>query len=167
MSCISWNCRGVGSPSTILNLKYLNQTYKPDVIILFETLCLSNKIEELKYILNLDSCFCVDREGRGGGITILWRNSISFNITNYSQNHVDLEVKDNQKGMWRLTGFYSFSEGGKRKASWNFLRNLANLSSLSWCVIGDFNDILHVSEKKGRTDRPNWRTHTRINTIGM
>ena len=27
---------------------------------------------------------------------------------------------------------------------------------MSRCVIGDFSDILHVSEKKGRTDRPTW-----------
>jgi hypothetical protein len=36
------------------------------------------------------------------------------------------------------------------------LRGLARLSSLPWCVIGDFNDILSSEEKKGRSERPQW-----------
>jgi len=47
------------------NLNYLTWTYKPDVIILSETMATSNKIEELKYMLAFDFCFFVDRIGRG------------------------------------------------------------------------------------------------------
>ncbi|PNX88188.1 hypothetical protein L195_g044290, partial [Trifolium pratense] len=58
--------------------------------------------------------------------------------------------------MWRLTGFYGFPEGGRRRDSWNFLRHLASTSQLPWCIIGDFNDILSSDEKRGRNDRPDW-----------
>ena len=47
-------------------------------------------------------------------------------------------------------------EGGRRRESWNLLRNLSNLFQLPWCIIGDFNDILASDEKKGRSDRQPW-----------
>jgi len=72
------------------------------------------------------------------------------------QNHIDVEVDDLLIGKWRLTGFYGSPENGRRKESWAFLKNLAGTSSLPWCVIGDFNDILSSEEKKGRSERAPW-----------
>jgi len=159
MSIISWNCRGIGSPSTIPNIKYQLRTYKPDGIILYETMTTLNKIEELKYLLGYDFCVAFDREGRRGGIAFLWRESLNCNITNYSLNHIDIEINDLRHGKWRLTGFYGYPEGSRRKASWDFLRHLSRMSNLPWCIIGDFNDILSASEKKGRTERAPWLIH--------
>lgn len=112
MSFISWNCRGLGSPSTVPNLKYLVRTYKPDAIFLSETMAAVNKIEELKYTLSFDYCFQVDRIGRGGGLAFLWKKPANCIITNYSQNHIDIEVVDSLSGKWRLTGFYGMPKSG-------------------------------------------------------
>jgi len=71
MSLIWWNYRGLGSPSTVSNLKYVVRTYKPDAISPSETMTTSNKIEELKYMLAFDYCLYVDRVGRGGGLACL------------------------------------------------------------------------------------------------
>ena len=38
----------------------------------------------------------------------------------------------------------------QQKNSWNLLKNLSIQSNLPWCCIGDFNDLLAQSEKKGR-----------------
>jgi exonuclease III len=127
--------------------------YKPDVLFLCETLSTAAKLEELRNVLGFDSCFSVNRQGRGGGLSFMWRSSFNCSITSFSANHVDVEVVDNIIGNWRLTGFYGFPDNGRRRESWNFLRQLAQVSNLPWCVLGDFNDILSPSEKKGRTDR--------------
>lgn len=100
MSFLVWNCRGLGSSSTVPNLKYLVRTYKPKGIFLSETMTALNKIEDLKYILSFDSCFMVDRIGRGGGLAFLWKKSANCKITNYSQNHIDVEVEDKLHGNW-------------------------------------------------------------------
>lgn len=44
----------------------------------------------------------------------------------------------------------------QRRESWSLLRNLCNRSTLSCCVIGDFNDLLSTSDKKGSNHHPQW-----------
>lgn len=75
---------------------------------------------------------------------------------NYSLNYINMEVGDNSKGNWRLTGFYGIPDRSKRKDSWNLLRNLAGMSQLPWCIIGDFNNILSADEKRGNVEHPQW-----------
>jgi hypothetical protein len=113
-------------------------------------------MEELRYLLGFDSCFSVDCQGRSGGLAFLWRTPFYCSITNFSAHHINVEAEDCVNGKWRLTGFYGFPGSGRRRDSWNFLRNLSRASTLPWCVIGDFNDILSDSEKKGRTVRSSW-----------
>jgi exonuclease III len=156
MKIISWNCRGLGSPRTIPSLKYLVRVYKPDILFLCETISTTNKTEELKYVLDFDCCFTVDRQGRSGGLALYWKSSVNCSISNYSVNHIDAEILDVSKGKWRMTGYYGFPSHGRRRAAWEFLRQLANVSNLPWCILGDFNDILSPTEKKGRSERANW-----------
>lgn len=58
-----------------------------------------------------------------------------------------------QSSPWKLTGFYSFLEGGRKRDSWNLLHQLSTLSNLPCCIIKHFNDILSATEKRGRVDR--------------
>ncbi|XP_031097211.1 uncharacterized protein LOC116001448 [Ipomoea triloba] len=57
-------------------------------------------------------------------------------------------------GTWRMTGFYGFLERGRRYASWELLRSLADKSPLPWVVMGDFNDLLFQHEKRGGNPHP-------------
>ena len=53
-----------------------------------------------------------------------------------------------------MTGFYGCPERCRRRESWDILINLSTKSDLPWCIVGDFNDILTNSEKKGRVRHP-------------
>ncbi|KAL8516097.1 hypothetical protein ACS0TY_014684 [Phlomoides rotata] len=55
---------------------------------------------------------------------------------------------------FRITGYYGHPERHRRQLSWNLLKHLSRVNSLSWVVIGDFNDILHNREKRGRLVHP-------------
>lgn len=70
MSVLSWNCRGLSHQSVVSSLKNLIQTYNPEIVFLFETLLLANNMEMVKMIVGFDSCFNVDRVGKGGGIAV-------------------------------------------------------------------------------------------------
>ena len=45
----------------------------------------------------------------------------------------------------------------RRRDSWELLRSLSSVSSLPWICIDDFNNLLHISEKRGRCEHPNWK----------
>ena len=156
MSLGAWNCRGVGCPSTIPDLKYLVRHFNPDLLSLSETLAHRNKIEELRYLLGYDACFHVDRTGRGGGLALFWRNSLNCQLVDFSNNHITVEIVITVLGTCRLTGYYDYPNGGRRTVAWNFLRQLSNQFTGLWCIFGDFNDILDVNEKRGRNIRPQW-----------
>lgn len=103
---VSWNCRGLGNPRAVLVLKDLVRSRRPDFIFLIETLVHSNKMEEIKIAIGYDGVFCVDREGRSGGLALLWKNCISCSILGFSKNHIDACLVDTNNIIWRCTGFY-------------------------------------------------------------
>jgi len=107
-------------------------------------------------LLGFDNCFSVSSNGQSGGLALFWQNSFSCTVLNYFGNHISVEVDDLSKGKWQFTGYYGFSEGRRRRASWNFMRNLVNNISLPWCILGDFNDIFYAREKRGGAPRPRW-----------
>jgi hypothetical protein len=106
--------------------------------------------------LGFDAAFAVDRIGRSGGLALLWRNNINCQIINYSQNFINAEVNTEGATPWRFTGFYGYPEQDRRRDSWDLLRSLAHDTSLPWCVMGDFNDMLSAEDKRGGSVRPNW-----------
>lgn len=77
-------------------------------------------------------------------------------VTDSSQNHIDINIKESSGAEWRLTCFYGFPERERRQQSWDFLRLLSTKSHLSWCIFGDFNDLLYSSDKRGRHPHPQY-----------
>lgn len=72
----------------------------------------------------------------------------------YSQNHIDVLFLESNVASWRLSCFYGFPERARRKNSWDFIRHLSSLSQLLWWIFGDFNDLLHNSDKFGSVPHP-------------
>lgn len=78
-------------------------------------------------------------------------------ITSYSSNHIDAQMTvAGHPSQWRFTGFYGHPERHRRKDSWNLLEDLSPQSNQPWLLMGDFNDIRHPEEKRGRVPHPRW-----------
>ncbi|GAU43245.1 hypothetical protein TSUD_241360 [Trifolium subterraneum] len=155
MIILSWNCRGLGGPSAIPNLKKLARGHKPDILFLSETLSHNRHIESIRVMLRFDSCLAIDVEVRSGGLAVFWKDSSKCRVLNYSRNFINMLVEDEQWGEWRLTCYCGYPERGRRRAAWDLLRVLGNMSSIPWCIIGDFNDLLSQADKKGIHPHPN------------
>ena len=156
MRCISWNCRGLGNSRSIQNLQEIIRSQRPSLIFLIETLVNDEKIEQLRIQLGFDGKFVVNRVGRGGGIALLWKQPMTYNLLSFQNNFIDVSVHVPNKVVWRLTCFYGFPERNRRKDSWNLLRILHGNSSLPWCIFGDFNNLLSPGDKMGSVEHPSW-----------
>ena len=156
---LSWNCRGLGHPRKVQVLIDLVRCKKPAIIFLMETLCGKDKLENIKRKLGFDGLFVVDRVGHSGGFALLWDGNTNVSLLSYARNFIDVHVVVAGLGDWRLTGFYGFPESSRRRRrqSWDLLRFLSSSSTAPWVCLGDFNDLLAASEKKGRLEHPQWK----------
>ncbi|KAL7139466.1 hypothetical protein ABFS83_09G052800 [Erythranthe nasuta] len=153
MNCLFWNCQGLGGPLTIHTLGEILRAHNPQVVFLSETRATPQLIDRLKQRWNLFG-FAGDRTTNGGGLALLWRKDVAVDLRAYSHNFIDVTVEclvSLQK--WRFTGFYGFPEKQCKRLSWELLRTRGGQNQLPWIVGGDFNEILHVSEKMGGPTR--------------
>lgn len=75
MSCLFWNCRGLGVSLTVLVLGDIIRLSNPDIVFISKTKCLNSKIKSLKSSWNLHG-FAVERSGKGGGLAIFWKKDV-------------------------------------------------------------------------------------------
>lgn len=156
MSFISWNCRGVGNPRTVRALHDLLKDRNPNFLFLVETISFASKIETLRIRFGFDHYFAVDRVGRSEGLALFWKRPFQCEILGYSQHHIDVVFLENNIASWRLSCFYGYPERTRRRESCDLIDRLSNLSALPWCIWGDFNDMMHVSDKKGNFVHPQY-----------
>jgi hypothetical protein len=71
-------------------------------------------------------------------------------IQTYSRRHISamLEIGCTERP-WHFTGFYGDPDRSRREASWRILAHLRPSTPAPWLCIGDFNEILDLSEKSG------------------
>ncbi|KAH9779367.1 reverse transcriptase domain-containing protein [Citrus sinensis] len=137
-------------PCTVQVLTDLAKQYNPAFIFLIETLCHSDKLEKIKIQLGYAGLFVVDKVGRSGGLAFFWKPNFIVHLIKFGKTFIDVAVRNSEGKYWRVTGFYGFPESSRRRESWSLLRSLALASSLPWVCIGDFNDLLYLSEKRGK-----------------
>jgi len=154
MSTISWNCRGLGDPRTVREIVDLVSSKKPEFLYLMETKVGRVHAERLRVRLGFEGLFYVDSIGLSGGLGLFWRENCNARLLSYSRHHIDVEVSLGGSLLSRMTCFYGFPERSRRKDSWDLLRSLAHRSPLPWVVLGDFNDLLYQSEKRGGNPHP-------------
>uniref|UniRef100_A0A803PH95 DUF4283 domain-containing protein n=1 Tax=Cannabis sativa TaxID=3483 RepID=A0A803PH95_CANSA len=114
------------------------------------------KVVALSKKLGFEGCFAVDSQGRSGGLALLWKSEEEVIIDSYSLNHVDCFVHFEGQSKFRFTAFYWEPNRSLRKTYWEFLRTLHARFQEAWCIMGDFNNILHNKEKRGGNPYPSW-----------
>ena len=153
MILLAWNCRGLGNRQAVGELVDLVQAKGPAIVFLSETWSDREHMECVRCQLKFDGCFTVSSDGRGGGLAMLWRDEDVVWVDSFSNYHIDVIVHGHTENAWHLTGFYGEPETSRRSEGWNMLRMLCSKPKLTWCVVGNFNELLEVSDKSGRVPR--------------
>ncbi|XP_026383781.1 uncharacterized protein LOC113279296 [Papaver somniferum] len=86
--------------------------------------------------------------GTTGGLTLIWKSNLDIEITYFSLNHINAIARPTIGFPWLFNGYYgSPYDFNSKDESWNLLDKTASNNQLPWLVIGDFNIILHDTEK--------------------
>lgn len=147
MKILAWNCQGLGNPCIVQALHQLVKTERPAVVFHSETRSDARRIDTVERIIGFANGIGVGRQGVDGGVALLWSTEIDIQVISFYLFHIDAYVGSAVNG-WRLTGFYGRPEIEKRHHTWALLRKLKGMSNKPWVVCGDFNEILHWTEKK-------------------
>ena len=62
-------------------------------MFLMETRSSKMKMEFLKVKLGFEGLFVVDRVGRSGGLSLLWKEKNEVEIQNYTRSHINVVIK--------------------------------------------------------------------------
>ncbi|XP_074342351.1 uncharacterized protein LOC141679878 [Apium graveolens] len=154
MSLLAWNCRGLGKSHTVRFLKETINYYRPNIIFLSETLVKNKRVAEVCKKIGFADYFAIDAQGHGGGLALFWKNEGGVKINNSCSNYIYFEVSNDQVGRWRYTGIYGYPERRRRAEVWEMIRGLSQHSTSPWYVIGDFNDLMFDTEKRGGSSHP-------------
>ena len=154
MSCLSWNCRGLGNPQTEDELVALVTTKDPIIVFLMETKVEKFVLDRIGRRIHFANLFLVPCVNSGGGLALFWKSDVDASVQTSSECHIDVIINQEADDAWRFTGFYGDPETASRENSWDLLRSLSHRLNLPWLCMGDFNEILFANEKLGWLDRP-------------
>nr|POF11779.1 hypothetical protein CFP56_74437 [Quercus suber] len=116
MRTLAWNCRGAGRAPTVRSLRSLILNSNPDLVFLSEMKITALRVEKIRVKLNFVDSFCVDANGRSGGLAILWRQGMELEVV-YSSRYViaSLIYSDPPRSPWLFFFVYGPSYRVKRK----------------------------------------------------
>ena len=108
MKILSLNCRGLGQPEAVREVRSFCQLHCPAVVFLSETRYFDNRVDGLVRSLGMEGGLGVGSLGRGGGLALLWSREVDVNLESYDKLHIDVTVRlaTNTSVAWRFTGFY-------------------------------------------------------------
>ncbi|KAG8482422.1 hypothetical protein CXB51_024366 [Gossypium anomalum] len=122
MKFFCWNCRGLGNPKTVQELKKLLVATNLDVIFICETKLHSNSLSYVHNLCRMEGCLAVSSKGRSRGLELMWKDEVVFQ--NYSNHHIDSLVSMGENKKIHFTGFYGHTDPNLRKRSWEILRRV-------------------------------------------
>ncbi|KAL0552328.1 hypothetical protein IC582_011437 [Cucumis melo] len=142
MKLLTWNARGLGSPSKRAIIKNTIISYSPDFVILTETrLKITNKrIIKSLWPSNSINWIAKNALDSSGGILILWDAHI-HSLLSHEEGLFSLSANFlfNNNLSWWLTGLYGPVKRRERVLFWTDLHNLQHLNSFPWILGGDLN----------------------------
>ena len=100
----------------------LVQRWDPKIVFLLETKIKKKAMEKVMEKIKFVNGLIVPRNGRGGGLAMLWKREVDLEIMGYSKSFIDAIITEQSSGFkWRITGFYKNLEAHRRKDSWENL----------------------------------------------
>lgn len=130
MNALAWNCRGLGRPCTVHELVRLVRMYSPRLVFLSATRQDQERVQGLRWRLGLKNCLALKGEGSGGGVALIWDETLSVHLLSMSCRYIDVLISEANSGFqWRGTFVYGEPRMQDRHLMWELIRRIAPISN--------------------------------------
>ncbi|WJX23885.1 hypothetical protein P8452_13067 [Trifolium repens] len=120
------------------------------MVALQETRCSGNTARKTIKSLGFKHHIVAEARGFSGGIWLMWnRSDIQVQLIKNNFHFLHVQVVEKDVDPWILTVVYASPRDNERNDTWQKLRNIADTINIPWLMIGDFNEIAKLDEKKG------------------
>ncbi|CAB4268701.1 unnamed protein product [Prunus armeniaca] len=126
---------------TISSLKEQVRLQTSDIVVLLETKNRSQRYGYLKRQLGMQFMHAVEPRGLSGGLCLFWK---------------EMSQDEENGAKWCFFAVYASTDERVRRSQWQILQDRMAQCQEACLLMGDFNDIMDVSEKRGglpRTER--------------
>lgn len=150
MNFILWNSKGAGNKNFRRHAIDMIQTYKPSIMAVVEPRISGATARKVLRSLRMPKSHVAEPEGFDGGICLSWEESIlSVDVLFSSSQMVHAFVQKPGSDNFLLKILYDSPILENQRRLWSLLENLDRSLNLPWVVMGDFNDVLNSSQKRG------------------
>ncbi|XP_028110763.1 uncharacterized protein LOC114309252 [Camellia sinensis] len=158
MKLLSWNVRGLGKSVKRRRVKLLLKDRKIDFVFFQETKKSEVTPDFVKSLWPVDEMefMAVDSEGRAGGLLCIWKPTV-FKLSQCCSTRHCIVLSGTLLPFFNcvLVNVHAPNEVNERSRFWNVLYGLRPSFYNPWCLVGDFNEIRNLGERRGcsRRDR--------------
>ncbi|XP_050259856.1 uncharacterized protein LOC126704915 [Quercus robur] len=150
MILLAWNCRGLAQSELKRSLKAIVNKVCLDLLFLSEVKIRSNRVKALLYSLGFYKLECVEPRGLKGGIILGWKNGVDVEIVMSNDNMINgLVFSDPINEPWLLSLIYGPCARLEKQTFLEDLQKVGESFAGAWLCMGDFNNLLGPSDKKG------------------
>ena len=89
MSCLSWNCCGLGNPQIEDKVIVLVRIKDPKLVFLMETRVEKVILERIGHKIQFGNLFVVARHNIKGDLALFWPVDMNIDVQSFSKNHID------------------------------------------------------------------------------
>lgn len=78
----------------------------PSAVFIAKTWADEARLKDIHQKIEFENLFFVERDNKGGGLALYWRNYLDLSIDTFSKNHIDAIINKGKEDSWRFTRFY-------------------------------------------------------------
>ena len=127
------------------------RVHDPTIFVVMETHLGGEKAKNIMDRLPFDGAIHVDTIGYAGGLWLMW-NANKVEVTHLAKTeqeiHVTIKVRASNL-VWLFSAIYASPRLAKRTILWNNLMHTAELHSMPWVIVENFNEPLSSADKLG------------------
>jgi hypothetical protein len=149
-SMLAWNVRGFANRKSHCHMREILVRFKPDLIVLSETHTAfdsSKRFWEKEGYMKVE---VMEATGHSGGLWVLYNISCPYSFTLMESVSQCITIQITRGNVsWVCSGIYASPTTSVREGLWDYLCGLRTRVMQPWILVGDFNDILLISEQRG------------------